>query len=179
MTGFIKKYWLNLAIGMILLVLIFYIIPAQEKSYLEAESSAIRKKANWILIWTEGVLFSIFIILALRGLKSSKEFFWLLLNLLLLALPFFFLFTSVFLSAAYFLNKLSGKETVEKVYRVSYVDNKEKYLRLWDNDSKESGRADQLLTENANGQLKPGDTVVVSFKKGLLGFNFDPRIKRK
>ena len=50
---------------------------------------------------------------------------------------------------------------------------------LWDDKAKRSVGADQLFSANSNFQMNANDTIIVSFKKGLLGFNYDPKLRIK
>lgn len=179
MNVFLKKYWFNLLTVFILTLLLLYIIPHQEKSYLSTDLDAIKEMSHRIFLWTELVLFVVVFVLAVRKLKNFTEFLNVVLGISFYALIFFFLFDSIFLSAALFLNKLSKSETGDKKYRVIYVDNDKKDLMLWDEKVEKTIEADQLLSANSNLQINANDTINVSFKKGLLGFNYDPELRVK
>lgn len=176
MINFLKKYWLNISIGCLLTVLIFFFIPNEENRYLESEIGLIKKKSHLVLLWTEIILFGSIFILVLIKTKKISELFFSIFGILLLALTFFFIFDSIFLSSAFFLNKLTTSKIVDKKYTVTYLDKDKKYLMLYDNTIQESITADKLLLTNDHLEINMRDTITISFKKGLLDFNFDPRI---
>ena len=176
--SFLKKYWLILIVSLILLLVVFYLIPYQEKSYLSSDLHAIKKKSRLFLLWTELILFGSVFILALRNLKTFKEFLNIVFGIILLALPFFFVFDSIFLSGTYFLNQLSAGKPVSKVYSVVFVDDTIHYLYLREVNTKESILANELLSSDNGLKLRVKDTIIITFKKGLLGFNFDPMLKQ-
>jgi uncharacterized membrane protein len=178
MIDFLKKYRLNILTVLVLAGLLLFFIPNEESHYLQPDIDKIKNKSQSVLFWTELILFGVLFIFGLRQLKKITDFFYLIAGLGLFALTFFFFFDSVFLSSTFFLNKLSKSNTVDKTYNVVFIDQDKKSLLLWDNSLNESVQADRLLTqENRNLSLKLRDTVTVSFSKGLLGFNFDPKIE--
>ncbi|MEO6722944.1 MAG: hypothetical protein ABIN67_21435 [Ferruginibacter sp.] len=176
MIDLLKKYRFNIIILLVLTGLLFFFIPNQESRYLRPDIEEIKHKSHIVLLWAEVIFLVILLLFELRQLKKITDIFYLFVGLGLMGLTLFFLFDSIFLSTTLFLNKLSKKETVDKSYKVVYVDDN-KNLLLWDNDIKSSIQANQLIKATENINIKASDTLVVSFKKGLLGFNFDPTIK--
>ena len=177
MIGFLKKYWINILLIATLAILIFLFIPNQESHYLKPDADSIRKKSRLVLFWTEIILFGTTLFFVIRNFKKTSDLLYSIGALGIFSLGFFFLFDSIFLSAAFLINKLSTKQMVDKKYNVVYVDNEKNILLLRDNTLNKSIQADRLLTENKNLFLNTRDTLIVSFSKGLLGFNFDPMIK--
>jgi len=97
----------------------------------------------------------------------------------MISFAFFLFFDSIFLSATFFLNNLSKNKTIDKTYSIIYIDKEKKQLLLWDKDLRVSIPSDFIVRQNDIATLNLKDTVIVSFKKGLLGFNFDPHLKVK
>lgn len=176
MIDLIKKYRFNIIILLVLTGLLFFFIPNEESRYLRPDIEEIKRKSHNVLLWTEIIFLVILLLIGLRQLKKIIDIFYLVAGLGLMGLTLFFLLDSIFLSTTLFLNKLSNKQTVDKTYKVVYVDSN-KNLLLWDNELKSSIQADQLIKAADKVNIKVSDTVTVSFKKGLLGFNFDPTIK--
>jgi len=179
MISFFKKYWINILLFVILTILIFFFIPNQESLYLKPEADT-KKKFRLVLLWTELLLSVMVLYFVGRNSRKISEFLCSTGALGLIALGFFFFLDSIFLSAAFLINKLSTKQTINITYSVVYIDSARRNLLLWDNSLNKSVQADNLLTQDyTNISLKVRDTVIVSFSKGLLGFNFDPRMKSR
>ncbi len=173
--NFLKKYWPAIAWVSIVSLALFYFIPDQEKHYLEPEIDTIERKSTFALLLTELVLFVTLFILAAKNLKRltdlvtglfySAVFFW---SLYLFLHPFF-------LSGTYLLNRLMTKGIAHKKYLVTSSLATDRLI-LYDYHSKETFFIDQLPANKDS--LKPGrnDSITVAFKRGLLGFNYDPVI---
>jgi len=180
MKKFVVKYWPTLLSFMTLNVLIWLVIPYQERYYLEADINAIKKQSNSVLCWTELVLIAtIFLFLAFKHYKSLENMLILTFSTAMISFAFFLFFDSIFLSATFFLNNLSKNKTIDKTYSIIYIDKEKKQLLLCDKDLRVSIPSDFIVRQNDIATLNLKDTVIVSFKKGLLGFNFDPHLKVK
>ena len=180
MKKFVVKYWPTLLSFMTLNVLFWLVIPYQERYYLEADINAIKKQSNSVLCWTELVLIAtIFLFLAFKHYKSLENMLILTFSTAMISFAFFLFFDSIFLSATFFLNNLSKNKTIDKTYSIIYIDKEKKQLLLWDKDLRVSIPSDFIVRQNDIATLNLKDTVIVSFKKGLLGFNFDPHLKVK
>jgi hypothetical protein len=178
MTDFIKKYRIGILCFAILTILIWVIIPYQEKKYLEPDINSIESKSNAALIWTEMTVFGIiFIFFTAKNFKSLEKMLVLTFNLIMLSFGVFLSFTSIFLSATFFLNSFSTSHTIDKNYSVVYIDNNKNDLLLWDIDSKQGIQGDRIIPKDDVNKLNLKDTVILSFKRGLLGFNFEPHFK--
>lgn len=177
MIELLKKYRYNIIVLLILTGLLLFFIPNEESRYLQPDFKEIKGKSISVLLWAELILFAVLLLFGLKQVKKIKDIFYLIARFGFIGLTFFFVFNSIFLSMTLFLNKLSKNKTVEKTYTVVYVDNNSKSLLLLDKKSKSDIQADQLIKPADNLHIKVADTLVVSFKKGLLGFNFDPTIK--
>lgn len=176
MIDLLKKYRFNIIVLLVLIGLLFFFIPNEEGRYLRTDIEEIRNKSRTLLFCTEIIFLTILLFFGLRQLKKITDIFYLIIGLGCMGLSLFLLFDSIFLSTTLFLNKLSNNQIIDKKYKVVYVDNS-KHLLLWDNELKSSVQADQLIKATDKVKIKESDTVIVSFKKGLLGFNYDPKIK--
>jgi hypothetical protein len=177
MIVLLKKYRLNIFVVLVLTGLLLIFIPNEESHYLRPDIEGIRSKSRSVLLWTEVILFAVLFSFGLRQIKKLADIIYLTAGLGLMILTVFFLLDTLFLSFTLFLNRLSKTRTVEKTYNVVYVNSNSKSLLLWDQNLKRGIQADQLIATARNRNIKVTDTVIVSFSKGLIGFNFDPAIK--
>lgn len=177
MIDFLKKYRVNIILLLVLTGLMLYFIPTEQSRYLQPDIDTIESKSHSVLLWTEMILFAILFTFGRRQLKKFPDFIFLVVGLSCLALTLFFVFDSIFLSTTFLLNRLSKNQKVYKKYKVVYVDSNNKNLLLWDDSLKKGIRADQLIKKIDSRDIKVTGTIIVSFTKGLLGFNFDPKIK--
>jgi hypothetical protein len=176
-TNFLKKYRLSIIVLFVLTGLLLYYIPNEKHSYLQTDIDEIEKKSHSILLWAETILLITLFVFGLRQFKKITDLLYLIFGLGCMALTLFFLFDSIFLSATFFINKLSKSKSSDKVYNVVYIDKENERLLLWDNSLRKSIQADQLLKLTDKQTINVKDTITVSFSKGLLGFNFDPKIR--
>ena len=176
MINFLKKYRFSIIILLVLTGLLLYYIPNEKLRYFQTDIDEIEKKSHSILLWAETILFITLFLFSLRQFKKITDLFYLIFGLGCMAFTFFFLFDSIFLSATFFINKLSKPKSTDKVYNVVYIDKENNKLLLWDNSLRKSVQADQLLKLTDKKTVNVKDTITVSFSKGLLGFNFDPKI---
>jgi hypothetical protein len=91
-------------------------------------------------------------------------------------LPFYFALKPLFLAAFLLLNVLGSKK-IEKQYAAAF---------FWGEGKKTPMLYDmttwKIVSNNVQGLDKvkdrnTGDIVTVNFRQGLLGYNFDPRVK--
>ena len=80
--------------------------------------------------------------------------------------------TFFFLFGGLALNKVSVKGTIENHYRVMHTDSN--ILELKNLRTGKTELIEQIIHENEKYLIKQNDTLIINFKKGLLGFNFDP-----
>lgn len=178
MIRIIKKYWVNILLFVLLTLLLFFFIPNQESHYLRPDADIVKRNSRSALLWTEIILCGTLFFFLLKKFKKLSELFVSVFALGTFALGLFFLFDSIFLSAAFLLNKLSTRRPVDKKYTVVYIDKDQKSLLLRDNSSGQIVQANNLLSQDNNNLIpKVNDTLTVLFTKGLLGFNFDAKIK--
>jgi len=177
MLTFVKKYSVLIIFLLVIALLAFFIIPKQEVRYLTPDLLAIRKWSRTVVLWSVAIMVVIAFIFYVRWLRRISELFYLLLILSWISFCLFAIFNHIIIAGIFFVNQLSGNIT-EKVYRVEYIDQRNKQLRLYDSNALgfKIVSANHLLNESTGG-LRQNDRVVVSFSKGLFGFNFDPVIK--
>ncbi|MBA4197573.1 MAG: hypothetical protein C0459_08465 [Chitinophaga sp.] len=180
MITFIKRYWLNILLLAILNILIWLIIPYQERKYLQPDIDSIKEKSNLILILTEVILFgSTLIFFTVKNFKSPKKILFSIFNIAMLSLAVFLFFTSIFLAGTLFLNSLSKNQIVDKKYSIIYIDSNKTDLLLWDITENLSVQNHGVISTKHLKNINLNDTIILTFKKGLLGVNFDPKAKTK
>jgi len=172
MKTFLKKYWVHFLLLIASSLLFLILIPNEEKSYLDTEVQAIRKISGLILISIILILLGVIFISAFKHLKSFKQFLNFIPGILFLGIVFFLILSPIFLFAAFSLNKFSAKELVERKYKVIHTDTN--YLELQNLQSGKVERIEQIVQENEKYIINKDDTLILSFKKGLFGFEFDP-----
>jgi len=153
-------------------------IPRQEGLYLETDLEQPKIDSSTLVIWTMtiGVITTLFFVL--KKVENSGEAFKVFLGTVAFAIPSFFYFKSVFLLAFLLLNRIDLGERLEKKYTITFSKVYTEYTPLiYDFRTKvilydiKVGNPEKLKN------LKEGDTLTITFNKGLLGYIFDPRIK--
>ncbi|PZR21374.1 MAG: hypothetical protein DI535_28395 [Citrobacter freundii] len=175
MNDFIKKYRYTIIWVTALCFLLFFFLPAEEERYSRQELIDIKHVVKMIVIGAIMLLSFVSIIIIVVHQKTVGSFFTAFAAVAFWGLAGFLFLEPIFLSGALFLNKLIKREMPAKVYIASLVEHNTVILR-------EEKQNNMLLMESLEKQAaKKGvaisDTVLISFKKGLLGFEFDPRIK--
>lgn len=172
MKTLLSKYWLQLLFVIAASLLFSVLIPNEEKSYLITEVFAIRKKSNFILIIVILILLIIIFIASFKQIVTFTQFLNFALGMIALGLLFFLILRPIFLFGGLALNKLSAKATIEQQYTVIHTDSN--YLQLKNLQSGKVDRIEQIIRENEKYMIYQNDTLTLSFKKGLFGFDFDP-----
>ena len=172
MKTLLSKYWLQLLFVIAGSLLFAVLIPNEEKSYLNTEVFAIRKKSNFIVIIVILILLAIIFIASIKHIKTSRQFLNFFLGIISLGLLFYLVLRPIFLFGGLALNKVSVKGTIENHYRVMHTDSN--ILELKNLRTGKTELIEQIIHENEKYLIKQNDTLIINFKKGLLGFNFDP-----
>lgn len=173
---FFKRYWFKVLLIAGYLLLLFLVIPIQEKEYVDADKEKIEDYARNSVMIIGGILA---LLASVFGIRNAKGFSGVLsvigggvsifVLILLCMKPFF-------VSGYYLINKLYVREKVEKRYMFVKYQQGERYWLL-----KESNTGDLLSSldfpisadfSNKN----DSDTVRIRFTKGLLGVSHSPEI---
>jgi len=131
-----------------------------------------------MLKWTLAIALLIILFIVLRKIKKKSEIGNALIGIVVLSLSLYLVFKPVFLSSFLLLNRIELSRNIVKNYTtIFFIEADKKTPGIYDFRTKRS-----LFRENIKGieqlqNLQLGDTVIITFKKGLLGFNFDPKIK--
>ncbi len=173
----LKKYKYNILSFLIFIGLLLFFIPNEERRYLQPDIHLIESNSNSIAFWVLGIIVILLLVFGLRKITKAMDVLYFILGLSIFSISLFFIFQTIFLSATLCLNTLSNNKTIDKTYIAIDVDRNNNNLLLWDFHSERSIQADQLLQTTGYKNINATDTVIVSFYKGLFGFNFDPEIK--
>ncbi|HEY5408198.1 MAG TPA: hypothetical protein VIJ92_13970 [Ginsengibacter sp.] len=184
---FIKKYRLRIFSVLLLLFLDLYFFPRQEKLYFEPDITNFKNKCNYAFVTIMLILWATALIIALnkinddQSLNRFKKFEKRVVaiggSIILVGVYFLFSY-SIFSSLGLFINRQSyKKEIIQRVYTVTDKSKDEDgtfqlYLFNEANNSME-------ISENDYAVLLQGDKIVIGFKEGWLGADFDPIYIRK
>jgi hypothetical protein len=176
MTAFLKKYKWTIIYWTILLFLIFYFAPRQNKFYLEQDIK--RFKVVYLiptLIWTFGVLAVGLFIFWLRKTKALKQSaLWFLSTALTFAF-IIFIFQNIFLGIALFANRQVTKGKVSKTFQASFMagaDHTKSNFFLYDPSTGQIMSDSKLINELYRPELKQKDIVVLPMQIGFFGVAF-------
>lgn len=174
MNDFIRKYRFNIVWMVGLSFLLFFFLPGEEERYSRWELKEIRHAVQVITICAIALLSLISIIIIIKHQKKLSSFFSAVAAVAFWSWAGYLFLYPVILSGTFFLNKLMKEELPGEVYFASVFSSKLIALR---NDRTDLLSMETLDEQAANKELATGDTVIIVFRKGLLGFDFDPKIK--
>jgi len=178
MIKFLKKYRFAIIWTLAVLLLSLLFIPRQQDLYLETDFEQLENKSKTLQIWTMIIGAVIILFFAFKQVKNIDEVVNVLFGTALLALPYYFFYKWIFLSAFLSLNRIELGDRVEIKYTKTYstVYGKETPL-IYDFRTNNIFRPDKVENIEKLKTVEFGDTVIISFNKGLLGYYFDPRVK--
>jgi len=164
MLALIRKYWLRILIFLLLSFVLVYFLPKQEEYYLRQDVDDFKRKAHSTLIVLEIVVWSLFLILFLRGIRSIKEVLRVAFFSVAILFVTYTLFKDTFTSMGLFVNRLVVRgETKRSCIMQKSV----------------ASIYDGCLIDSAyHSGVSSNDTVLISFKKGLLGVEYPERPNR-
>jgi hypothetical protein len=175
---FLIKNRFSIIFLLVLAVLLFWIMPLQEKLYLDPDYKLIKKKASTFNLWFIGIAIAAVLIFSIKAVKKINQAGNVLLFVFAMAVTLLMFLNTVTLALFLLVNRIDLGRSVDKKYLASYLAGAEKPTPLL-HDIKTT---DIVPLENLKGAEKltnyqVGDTVVISFRKGLLGVGFSPEIK--
>jgi amino acid transporter len=175
MKQFLKKYWLNIAIVLLMGLLLVLYVPAQEKGYINTTIKAIEKISGKITFVVLGLVLLAGLVLYIKQEKKISAL-PVIPILVIFLLPFYFILTVFIKSGIYFMNGVLSKEKINKEYRIISTGNSTKFNYLFDREDNKI-----VSFESLGFTIKPkiyadGDTVSIVFDKGLLGYLHNPEI---
>lgn len=175
MKQFLKKYWLNIVIVLLMGLLLFLYLPAQEKGYTSTTVKAIDKISSRITFVLLGLALLTGLIFYIKQEKKISAL-SVIPVLVIFLFPFYFIFTVYIKSGIYFTNRLAVKEKISKEYRLIDVSSSTKIYYLLDMENNKIVSLGSLGFTTAPKIYADGDTVSILFDKGLLGYLHNPEI---
>lgn len=175
MKQFFKKYWLNIVIVLVMGLLLFLYIPAQEKGYINSTIKAIEKITSKITFILLGLVLLTGLVLYLKQEKKISAL-SVIPILVIFLLPFYFILIVFIKSGIYFLNGVLSKEKISKEYRIISTGNTTKIDYLFDLDKNKTVHFGSSGFTTAPKIYADGDTVSLVFDKGALGYLRNPEI---
>lgn len=143
---------------------------------MDADLKLLKAMSNKVLLWTLVVGTVVLLFFVVKDATGRKQVGNGIVGVVVFVLPFFFVLKPLFLSAFLLLNVL-GNEKTQKQYAVAFfIEEDKKSPMLYD------VATNKIVSNNIQGLDKvakqnTGDIVMVTFYKGMLGYNFDPRIQ--
>ncbi|MGC4104071.1 hypothetical protein [Ferruginibacter sp.] len=176
MIAFIKKYKWKIVYWIILLFVVLYFAPDQNKYYLDDDIKNFKTRhLQPVLVYT-GIITPVgFFIYRLINTRSVKQaaigFAYLAFTLACLL----FIFRDVLLGASLFLNRQFKKSTVQKLYQATYLaggDHAKKNFVPYDLATKQISIDNKLINKLYSSDLSQNDTIRLNLEKGIFGIDF-------
>ncbi|HEX2629842.1 MAG TPA: hypothetical protein VHM26_12540, partial [Chitinophagaceae bacterium] len=152
--------------------------PSQEKLYLRSDYELMEKWATTFRNWFLGILIVVIIFFMLKETRSIKKAGGSIFPVIVLLAPLFFVLTALVLPAILLLNRIDLGKSVEQKYIVTvFAGMYNEKPQIIDYRSKEHLDDKKIKHIEKLDSFNVGDTVVLTFNKGLLGVGFNPRVK--
>lgn len=177
-VNFLKKYWLGLLLSTSFVVILIFLTPIQEKVYANADFQEFKKAISKYSAIVAGIILLLFLLISLRNKPSLTDFVLYFLRLLLLGLPLWFWLNTFGFYLALQINKVNSQTLSSKKYTIERINKKYESLYLYDLENGKLIQEDNLLKNKRLNSAKQGDTIAISYKKGLLGYRFNPVVQQ-
>lgn len=178
MMRFLNKYRFNIILVLLLTLLSFWFNPTQEHLYLNTDFSTLEKNSRIALLCTMVVVAVIILTIALKKVKRVSEFGSVLLGMAVSSLAVYLVFNVIFLSVFLALNRIDSSVRFEKKYTTGFLLEADKRTPvIYDFRTRRTVSVDKIKDIDKLEGLNIGDTVTISFRKGLLGVPFEPIVK--
>ncbi len=178
MMQFLKKYRFTIILILVLTALSFWFNPIQQNLYLKEDFKSIEKRSTTTLLWTIAIGAVIILIFALKSIKKIEETGNILLGTAALSLSVYIVFKTFFLSGFLAINRIGSSDRFEKKYITSsFIETGKQTPMIYDFRTGKTLFFDKVERTEKLTTLKTGDTIIISFRKGLLGIPFNPVIK--
>ncbi|MFT3825618.1 MAG: hypothetical protein QM731_16990 [Chitinophagaceae bacterium] len=177
MKYFLNKYGFRIVVFFLLALLLAYYIPHSTNRYMKEELDMIKRRTNYILVYTFLFLYAVVLTICFMRFKKSKQRLTVIGKLLILSIPLWFILHAVFLTALFFANQLNTKTIIDKVYVAERPAGTGILLLNDIARNKLHEPAAFHFPDNLPG-INDGDTITISFKNGWLDYCFDPHLKK-
>lgn len=178
MIKFLNRYRVAITIALILSALSFWFVPSQEKLYLHSEFELVKKNSHKFLIGALIITGIVILVLALRKAENSSQIFNVFIGVATFSLALYFVLQTIFLSVFLLLNRIERGARVEEQYAITtFLEQDKRTPVIYDFKRKKILFFDKVENIEKLAQSQPGDTIILCFSKGLLGYNFEPKVK--
>jgi len=168
------KYWPFIIYLAILTLLLVYLIPSAESHYLKEDVYLIEKKTKLIVLIIAGVLAAAAIYFAAKNEEGLKN----ALSILGAGIGVYMIFClglrPFILYAAMLLNSIPANDSVQRKY-IFAASTVERGAWVLENDSNESLTSFEYPNLIDPKLYQRGDTVILVFKRGMLGVCHSPQ----
>jgi hypothetical protein len=179
MKAFLLKYKRTIILWIVFLFVVLYFAPGQSNYYLDSDIKYFKSRyliptLKWIAAVTIVLLLSMLFIQT----KSIKRLSLSFLYGTVAVVCFLFIFQDLFFAAALFINRQIKMGSVQKAYVINYLSGmdqtKESFIPF-DIVTNQIITDDKLTNKLYQPGIKPNDTVILKFDKGLFGIAFQPK----
>lgn len=178
MVAFIRKYSFIIILALVIGTLVFWFNPSQKKLYLESDYESIEEQSSSALLVIMGIGALAYLIFAIIRVRKMAKLANVFVNIVVLTFTVYFLFNTVFLSCFLALNRIEVSRHFEKKYTVSfYQEEKRRVPLIYDFRKRKTLLSDRVGRIDKLKSTKFGDTIIISFRKDLLGVPFSPEVK--
>lgn len=177
-ANFLKKYWLGLLLMTSFIVVLIFLTPIQEKIYAKADFDELKNSIRKYSAILAGIILLLILLNSIREKPSLTDFLLYFLKLLFWGVPLWIWLNTFGFYLALQINKVNSKATVTKNYIVEHINHKYENLYLYDLGDKRLIQEDNIFKNNSLNAVKLGDTLIISYKKGLFGYRFNPVVQK-
>jgi len=183
MKDFFLKYKYNILYIFVIMFLMVYFVPYQEKFYLKKDIKNFKSHFYWEMIFIITILILVFFISRIfkEKVKNYKSFFFPVVNVTLYVLFFAFIFQQIIISVVLFSNRIIDRSQTVMSYKVGYYQ--EHVLRDIISETKTDtidanweaefiNRLDVLRLKKKLKTINKSDTIHVRYGNGLFGIRY-------
>ena len=175
MKTLLLRNWRNLLFVFIGVVLLFFFVPTQENFYLKNDIDYFKENSILTLFVIDFILFSPFLIILLRHVKTLKETIAAIAIYFTYLVIFFVFLKSILVGVALFINRQQTSSKVTKNYFAEYINTGSETMKspcIYDVSKKES-ICDTRITDTVfKYSSSSNDTIKVTYPCGVLGIPF-------
>lgn len=175
--AYLKKYSFGILFFGALILLLVYFIPSGEYEYLREELDKLNNYTTNAMLCISVLLAGILFFLSFRSINNLRTFITSVGSSIFFGV-FLFFFVRPFVYAALLLLNNVNNTPVEKKYIIGLIDSKGKIFSLYDIAQKKEMYTEHLKYATAISKLYTGDSIVISFNKGILGVNRNPVVMK-
>lgn len=172
----VSKYTRHIVFGLVLLTLVLYVGPLQERYYLNEDVAYFKVTYLYPILICFGCLLVLIVgIFMLRTASSFKQVIMPCLKVAAIVAVYLFLFQNLVLEGVLFVNRQMKLSDTTKYYLVNYMLNTEKTkanFLLYNPTTKQFISDRKLVNRLYNNHLNSNDIVGLKLNRGLLSIAY-------